>query len=482
MSKMWTMALALIVGAGLLAAPAMAQDSDADSVGSITRGGGEGVSTALGKKGLVIETDGFKLAITTRVQFRLTYQNEVAHGNDGQNGRDFINFRVRRAKTTLSGYIFEKEFQYKATLSWASGANIIEEAFFRWAILQYINVTAGQAKLPWNWEEITSSGSQQFVERGYVNEVFNQDFAKGITIDGKVDEDISWLKYWVGVYNGVTKGEADFRNADQALPSEAFTNRIVDGDMMVNLRLETHPLGDVAYGMNDQRGEDEHGKPIFAVGLGVNWLLGNFNNTNIRPDDSGAGATGSGRSRTSHDTLAVTLDGHFRMFGISVDVAVFMRHTEFHNHGRNKYNPTNPTRNGTGNFDDLGFTFEVAYFILPKQLNVGIRWNWLNSDEVWQAGSTSRRFGVRPDANEIGLSVNYYVHGENLKLTFDLLYVSKQLPLAMNADGAGGSQSIQGIYTSPPARSAGSLSASSGAGVSDYADTWIIRLQLQWIF
>src|SRR5690606_26042476 len=118
--------------------------------------------------------------MTTRVQFRLTYQNEVAHGNDGQNGRDFVNFRIRRAKTSFSGHIFEKEFKYKATFSWAGGANIIEEALFTWAPEKFINISAGQGKLPWNWEEMVSSGSQQFVDRGYVNEVFNQDFAKGI--------------------------------------------------------------------------------------------------------------------------------------------------------------------------------------------------------------------------------------------------------------------------------------------------------------
>ncbi|MCB9933281.1 MAG: hypothetical protein H6841_07665 [Planctomycetes bacterium] len=479
MSKLLSMALVLLCGIGLLAAPAMAQDSNPGNFGSIKRNGGEGAAdTTLGKKGLVFTTDGFELKLTTRVQFRLTYQNEVGHGENGQNGRDFINFRVRRVKSAFSGYIFQKEFQYKLVLTFAGGGDeIVEEAWFRWAVMDYINIQAGQAKLPWNWEEITSSGSQQFVDRGYVNEVFNQDFAKGITLDGKVGEDVSWLKYWVGIYNGRLKDSDDFRNADVTRISDTFADGLVDGDMMLNLRLETHPLGDVKPSLNDGRGDDEYDKVLFAVGLAVNWFVSGFNNANIRPDTA-TGATGSGRSRTSQDTMAFTADGHFRWHGLSADVAFFWRHTEFHNRGRNRYSPTSPTHNGAANNTDMGITFDVSYFILPKQLNVGVRYNWLNADEHWQNGDTSRRAGLRPDATEIGLSVNYYVHGDNLKLTFDLLYVSEQLASRMDADNTGSTEGLDGVYTSPPGRSAGSIAGES----SDYADTWIIRLQLQWIF
>jgi len=269
MAKIWFTALALLVSAGLWASPAMASSGDVEDVGNIQRGGAQGAAdTTLGSKGLSFETDGFALNVNTRVQFRLTYQNEVANGNNGTNGRDFVNFRVRRAKTAFSGHFFQKEFQYKLVLGWTN-SDLIEVATFRWAFHQYMNVKAGQDKLEWNWEEISSSGKMQFVERSYVNEVFNQDYAKGITIDGQIGEDTPWLKYWVGIYNGVLKDDDDYRNADQAVNAEAFNDGVVDGEMMLNLRLETHPLGNVAYGMNDMRSEDEHDKIIFAVGLGV---------------------------------------------------------------------------------------------------------------------------------------------------------------------------------------------------------------------
>jgi hypothetical protein len=479
MSKFLSLALLLVASVGLFAAPAMAQADNADNVGSVYGGGGESpADTTLGKKGLVWNNDGFSLRLTTQVQFRLTYQNEVAHGANGQNGRDFINFRVRRVKTKLSGHIFQKEFQYKVVLTWADGGDkIVEEAWFRWAVMQYINITAGQTHVKWNWEESVSSGSQQGVDRGYVNEAFNQDFAKGITIDGKVGEDVSWLKYWVSLMNGRLKSNDDFRNADSARISDTFSDGIVDGDMMLNLRLETHPLGDVKTGLNDARGEDEFGKVIFAIGLAVNYLIAGFDNSNIRPDSVGT-PTGSGRNRTSSETWAFTIDGHFRWHGLSADVAFFWRHTEFHNRGANRYSPTSPTHNGIANNTDMAFTIDIAYFIIAQTLNVGIHYNWLNADEHWQLGGTTRNAALRPDATEIGINVNYYLHGDNLKLTLDILYVSEQLAFGLNADGAGGVEGLDGIYTSPPTRSVGSAIAEN----ADYADTWVIRLQLQWLF
>src|SRR5690606_38242033 len=138
---------------------------------------------------------------------------------------------------------------------------------------------------------------------------------------------------WAGVYNGVLKGAADFRNADQPIRGDTFADSLVDAEMMVNLRLETHPMGEVK-GMNDQRAEDKRDQILFAFGMGLNWFQSGFNNTNLRPDTAG-GTTGSGRFRTNQDTIAMTIDGHFRWMGLSVDAAFFYRKTEFHNRGSN---------------------------------------------------------------------------------------------------------------------------------------------------
>lgn len=471
MAKLWSLALALMFGAGVWAAPAMAGPGDAADIGDIQRSGGEGgdvSSSTLGTKGLTFTSDGFEMRMTTRVQFRLTGQNEVANGSNGANGRDFLNFRVRRAKTGFSGFIFERNLQYRVLLNWTS-SNVVENAVFTYAWRQEMNISAGQDKLAWNWEEHVSSGSQNFVERSYVNEVFNQDYAKGIWIDGVVGEDTPWVKYWFGIYNGVLAGNNDFRNADMAQRADSFSN-FVDSDMMINMRIETHPMGEVSRKMYDDRGEDASGQLLFALGLGVNWFTSGFNDAALRPDTVGT-PTASGRFRTTQDTLAITFDAHLRVSGLSVDLAIFFRHTEFHNRGRTDFDPRNKA--GIANLQDSGVTLEVGYFVIPKEMNLGLRVGMLNADEFWGGGGSNRDLGIRPDTMEMGIVVNYFLYGDNLKLTMDITYVDQQLVYS------GSSTGILGVYNAPPARSGAAGGNNENA---DHNALWIVRFQIQWIF
>jgi hypothetical protein len=472
MNRLGFWVVALVFSAGLMAVPAMAQHNDADDIGSITRTGG-GAETRLSNRGLQVNTPEFSMRMTTRVQFRFTHQQEVANGEDGTNGRNFNNFRVRRAKTQFTGHIFDEQFTYELTLNWlAGGDGIVETARFRWSIMQYFNVNAGQHKMPQNWEEITSSGNQQFVDRGVVNWAFTQAFGKGVWVDGRIGDDVPWLKYNFGIYNGRLRADNDFRNSDQARIGDSFSDGRVDTDMQINLRLETHPFGNLGYSMNDMRSEDAHDQMLLAIGLGVNYFISGFDDEDLRPDDSGAGNTASGRSRTYQDTWLATLDANFRWMGISAYAAFFYRHTEFHNRGSNSANPGRPSKSGISNLTDMGIALEVAYFIIPQTFNVGIRFNHLAPDKFWGNGSDRNERGIMPEINEVGVSANYYLHGNNLKLTMDILHVAQRTAIAYN----GGT--LRGPYNSVPSQGAFNPNQTG----SDYNNLWIVRMQLQWIF
>lgn len=488
MSKLSNLALALTC-TGLLAAPAFAQDKDNTGKFVIERGGAEekaSTSTKLDKVLSWETSDGaFKLKLENRVQFRLTGNNEVGNGENGTNGRDFWNFRVRRLKTTFSGHIFDKDLQYKVTFAWTNGAGSqVEEAYFTWAVHELFNVTGGQGKTPFSWEEMTSSGRQSFIDRTVANEFFNQDFAKGITLGGAFKGDKAvWIRYWAGVYNGVLKGAGDYRNADVATTSDTFkANAVgtsttsagsggVDSDMMFSMRLETHPLGEVAHDMVDLRGDDKFSDPLFAIGLGLNWFGSDLVNADFRPNADTT--TASGRSRASQDTLAWTMDGHFRWHGLAVNLEFHWRHTEFHYQGnqvgvngallRKQLRPTN--------MDEMGFSADVSYFIIPKTFNVGLRYSMVNGDD-FEFGNADGA-GLLPDATEMGLVVGYYVQGHNLKIQMDISYVNYQL---VDFRSGAPRDPVAGIAL--PDRSASSRTND----VPDNLGLWQMRLQLQWIF
>lgn len=510
MGKLWSLALALLVGAGCWSAPLMAQSgkveqlerelttlrAEIDSLKKVEReaqGSGNTLNTALKRNVFSWATEDGKFSFTMnfRVQVRLTYNDQRADNTEGvsdsnsdtaTNGRDYTHFNIRRFKWSASGHIFEKEFKYNfvVILNRGSTNNMIEDVVFTWAKWDFLNVSVGQVKVPYNHSFINSSGSMQFIDRSIVSDVFHQGWGKGIWINGTVGDSVPWIKYWFGIFNGVIANAAgDFRNSDQAIINQSFGNA-VDADLMPALRVETHPLGEVPAGMVDMRGADEHGKILFSVGLALNWLQGRFNNGNLYSNGLASPTPGSGRSRTAFDTLAFTLDGHFRFMGLSVNIEWCWRHTNFHNTGNLQGNNITRGRNRPGDMDDTGIVFEVGYFILPKQLDVGIRWADVNADEYWAAGSTSKPFALRPDSSELGLVVGYYLHGHNLKIQMDFTYISHQLAFFT----AGGSVPAgTSLGSSPNGDALESRSLASLANEnSDWTNIWQLRFQIQWVF
>jgi hypothetical protein len=423
------------------------------------------------------ESEGFSLSLQNHVQFRLTFQDERAQsGRGGSNGRDFINFSVPRARTGLNGHIFDDSFQYTLRINWTRpSAELIEVARLRWTLLRAINFNAGQDKLDWNWEETVDALDLGFTERSYASEVFNQDYAKGVWLDGEFGDETPWLRYWFGLFNGVLRAQDDFRNRDGMLTADAF-GALIDAEIMVSARVETHPLGRVPRGMLDDRDEAENDRILIAFGAAFNWFSSGLDNADLR-GDTAATATGSGRSRVQQETFAVTLDGHFRFWGIGVDAAVYWRYTDFHNRGINRYSPRN--RQGIGDLEDYGWSLEVSWVTPWLPLSVGVRVSGLDADEFWGANAAlaqtdHRQRAIRPDALEIGFTASYMPHGPRLRFTLDVLYVHQQLAFSYD-----GSATLLGVYNEPLSRR-GALGATPDN--ADHDALWIVRLQAQWIF
>lgn len=427
------------------------------------------------------EDGNFSLIMNNWIQFRLTYNDERAQDAEGpsdpnsaiaSNGRDFWNFRVTRANTMFRGNLFSKEWKYFVNLNWTSnGDNIVWEAYLTWAKYKEFNVSAGQTEIPFSYEFLQAYAKLQFVDASVANETFNQGWGKGLWLSGAIgDDQRTWLKYVVGIFNGALRGNNDFRNQDRAINSDTFSNT-VDADLMPALRLETHPLGNVADDMVDMRSEDAFNKVLFSVGFGLNWLISRFNNAALRP--GAITGAGSGRFATGQDTIAITLDGHFRWHGLSVNLAWYHRHTEFHNFGPLEGNGVTQGRAFPGDLTDNAVTFEVGYFILPKKLDVGVRWAMIDSDEFWLGGASTKRNALRPDSMEMGLVVGYYLLGHNLKFQADFTYVAYQLAVAAGTVPTN-APANQGM----PSRSVGSIANDE----SDYWNIWQFRLQIQWMF
>ena len=108
-----------------------------------------------------IESKSAKLDISNRVQVRFTNEQPEV-------GDDRGSFRIRRAKTKFEGWVYDKNLTYELQLNWPDTANPLEDVAINYDLSKgkkTFQLKFGQYKVPFGRQELTSSGSQQFVDR-----------------------------------------------------------------------------------------------------------------------------------------------------------------------------------------------------------------------------------------------------------------------------------------------------------------------------
>ena len=467
------------------------------------------LATRLGKDVFSWTTgDGkFTLRLETIVQATLTGHDVRAQGGKGgDNGRDFLNFRVPYTRIQFAGNIFEKDFLYKVEITpiGEDGRFGFEEVYFRYQPLWaagLLVVTIGQRRSPFSYEESVDRTRRMFTRKSVANSAFNQGFAKGIDVSGAADLWAARVLQWnFSVSNGVVSGKnaqgsaalipagsranganvtnpedtealnGGFRNDDRQVFNDGF-DQFVDADLMVQARFEFHGMGEMPLGIADMRGAEENGDWKFMVGLAASYFnarvdgRGTFLDNSFRLPQGIATApvSGSRRLPLRAEMLSLTADGHFRGFGFFVNWALFYRKTEFHNHGplegSNLISPYMVSQT-----QDTGFTLEFGYYLEVIRTVIATRASSVNFDEFGSRALSGQNvdgdaFG--PDTMEYGGSLSWCIHGDHLKLVLDYRYVVQQMPHGVDK----GKNALSGTER-----------------VSDYRNFQEFRLMLQWIF
>jgi len=158
-----------------------------------------------------ITTDNAYLEISNRVQVRYTHEDfetpVTLPGNVTIDDRG--SFRIRRAKFKLEGWFWKQNnLAYEVQLNWPGvttsnnpGA-VLEDALIAWdpAGKGKFRIVAGQFKVPFGLQELTSSGSQSFVDRSIVSNEYARGRDIGVAVQGAL-----WgnrIEYRGGVFNG----------------------------------------------------------------------------------------------------------------------------------------------------------------------------------------------------------------------------------------------------------------------------------------
>jgi phosphate-selective porin OprO and OprP len=299
-----------------------------------------------------VKSKNAELSLSNRVQIRFTEQMPEV-------GDDKGSFRIRRAKTKFEGWVYTKDLTYELQLNWADSANVLEDATINYDFTKgkkAFQLRAGQFKVPFGRQELTSSGSQQFVDRAAVSNTFarGRDIGFqlwGTPLSGKLD----WR---VGAFNG--NGRTVSANDNDKL--------------QYNARLTFQPFGDVKYSESDFESTD---RPLFAV-------AGQWESNNRQ------GAT------TSNDIDREIVGGDvvFKFKGFSLYGEIFQAMDD-------------PE---TGLDADLsGYIAQAGYFIVRNKLEVAARLAELDPNDDIDNNEQEER----------GLALNYFFNKHAHKLQLD---------------------------------------------------------------
>ncbi len=206
-----------------------------------------------GKTGFTFRTDDdkFSLAIQNRIQARFAepFDSDPRTLNDLD--RNENSFMIRRARTKLTGHAYVPWLKYYMQYDWSQP--VLRDLSLTVDKYKWAQVRVGRGKVSYNNERVTSSGSQQFVNRSIVNDIFTVDRQQGIEVKGNLFAD-KWydLTYYVGAFSGMGVGE---RNND-------------DGSMMYSGRLQWNALGgEMKFSQSDI---EYHEQPALNISLAAN--------------------------------------------------------------------------------------------------------------------------------------------------------------------------------------------------------------------
>jgi phosphate-selective porin len=322
----------------------------------------------------VLEAEKVHITLSNRVQFRLTQEfpdDQTRLPGTASPGDSRGSFRIRRAKTTLEGWLWRKELQFELQLGWAgtdSGAlagapsgtfSGLEDALLTWDASRKgtFQITVGQFKVPFGRQELTSSERQQFVDRSILSGEFTRSRDVGVQVSGTVVG--GKLAYAAGIFNG--NGRNQLNNDNDKYQLDA--------------RVTLQPNGDVGYSEGDFESTD---KPLFAV------------TGEVEVNDT-SGATNT----TDFKTTILGADAVFKYKGLSVFAEYFSRERD--------------PETGSS-FHSDGYHVQAGYFVQREKVEVAFRYaRWDPSDAI--AGN---------DRSEVGGALSFFAKKHNLKVQLDV--------------------------------------------------------------
>lgn len=351
---------------------------------SVGSGGGLRISSPDGR---------FQVGLRGRIQALYQHAAHDVETNHLRFGSDYAGrpavldesqFRLRRGRLAFSGHVYDPRYGFKVQFELAGTSLSLKDAYMDWSAHgEALHLRAGQFKVPFGRQELTSIFKQQLVDRSVVSGAFADGWDAGAMVWGEPAD--GRLEYYLGVFNG----EGINARGQQ------------DGDNEWAARVVAAPLGSVGYD------ESARGRPEglrAALGLNARMNGGWFHDVDGVPGIEGPTETcvaGACRILPGDDATVRTLgaDVALRWSGLAATVELFTRRID-------PEDPLLPKLDSRGWYADLGA-------MVSERVEAGVRYAALDPDRA-----------VADDrVREIAPFVDYYLRGHDLKVQADYTFL-----------------------------------------------------------
>lgn len=340
------------------------------------------------ERALLEVQNGISIAKDSLFKLNLRFRMQNRFGLRSESGEDLsieqTDFRVRRMRLRLDGYVLNPKIQYYIQLGFSKSdmdldgggfAQPIRDAIIYYYLNPNFYVGFGQSKLPGNRERVVSSGNLQFVDRSIANGVFT------------LDRDFGFFTY----YTIPTKGKAQFQLKGAISTGEGRNPSPGDKGLSYTGRVEFLPFGKFKNGGDYSEGDLEfEPKPKLSIALTLN---SNQNAVRAR------GQLGSDLY-AKRDQQVLIADAMFKYRGWGVLAEYFQRNS-----------PDPITRNTSGAtrvvWIGKGHNLQVSRMISAKS-ELALRYAEVKPDAK-----------IKPyesQGDEVALGFSRYLNGHRIKL------------------------------------------------------------------
>jgi hypothetical protein len=296
------------------------------------------------------------------------------------------NFQLMMVRPVLKGHLIRPWIRYFIQPELATKAPRFLDLQIDIMPIDEIGLRFGQFLTPYSRTFLTPIPLLQFPDFSAANTYFRTDRDTGAMLLGMPFK--GYMEYYLGVFNG--------NGIDQGLKDNT--------NMMYEARLVANPLGKVAYNETPSL----TGPVPFRMAIGLDGFMSTVTPTTtvaVLP----AGTTAAATAPTNLDVKDIS-GATYDLKSAGADIALYYDQFTFFVEGYWRRKTPQVATGTPVRQDSWGTTVQTGYFVLPRMLELGARFSYIDLDTT-KSNDTIRTYE--------GL-VTYYLHGNQAK--FHLRY------------------------------------------------------------